>query len=120
MDRSEDGRTYDQAARARVGGCERRLDAHRNPARLGLAILEIVFSGGGAALGIDTFWRRVYAVTVQAAWLIRTNPSCTGWFRRRPSCFSFRSSSHAQGRIETGADDEVVGLADLPARLARL
>jgi hypothetical protein len=35
-----------------------------------LALLDIVLSGGGAALGIETFWQRVYAVTVQAAWLI--------------------------------------------------
>jgi hypothetical protein len=35
-----------------------------------LAAAEIVFSNGGRALGIDSFLRRVYAVTVQAAWLI--------------------------------------------------
>lgn len=36
----------------------------------GLALAEIAISNGGQALGIDSFWRRVYAVTVQAAWLI--------------------------------------------------
>jgi hypothetical protein len=29
-----------------------------------------ILSNGGRALGIDSFWQRVYAVTVQAAWLI--------------------------------------------------
>ncbi len=33
-----------------------------------LVVPELV--GGGWALGIDSFWRRVWAVTVQAAWLI--------------------------------------------------
>ena len=28
------------------------------------------FSGGGSALGLQSFWGRVYAVTVQAPWLI--------------------------------------------------
>jgi hypothetical protein len=32
--------------------------------------VELIVSGGGRALGIDTFWRRVFAVTVQAPWLI--------------------------------------------------
>jgi hypothetical protein len=36
----------------------------------GLALAEIVVSNGGEALGVDSFWRRVYAVTVQAPWLI--------------------------------------------------
>lgn len=35
-----------------------------------LAVIEIVATGGGRAFGIDTFWQRVFAVTVQAAWLI--------------------------------------------------
>ena len=35
-----------------------------------LAFIEIIVSKGGQALGIDSFWHRVYAVTVQAAWLI--------------------------------------------------
>ncbi len=35
-----------------------------------LAFTEIVATGGGRAFGIDSFWQRVFAVTVQAAWLI--------------------------------------------------
>lgn len=35
-----------------------------------LVLGELVLSGGGRAFGIDSFWRRVFAVTVQAAWLI--------------------------------------------------
>lgn len=35
-----------------------------------LAVIEIVATGGGRAFGIDSFWKRVFAVTVQAAWLI--------------------------------------------------
>jgi hypothetical protein len=38
----------------------------------GLLVLIELFAvpKGGQALGIDSFWHRVYAVTVQAAWLI--------------------------------------------------
>jgi len=34
-----------------------------------LVVVEILL-GGGSAYGLDTFWKRVYAVTVQAPWLI--------------------------------------------------
>jgi hypothetical protein len=34
-----------------------------------LVVLEMV-SGGGRAYGLDTLWKRVYAVTVQSPWLI--------------------------------------------------
>lgn len=35
-----------------------------------LVLVELAISGGGKALGTDSFWLRIYAVTVQAAWLI--------------------------------------------------
>jgi hypothetical protein len=35
-----------------------------------LACIELVVSNGGEALGVDSYWHRVYAVTVQAPWLI--------------------------------------------------
>lgn len=35
-----------------------------------LVLIELLASGGGEALGMSSFWLRVYAVTVQAAWLI--------------------------------------------------
>lgn len=35
-----------------------------------LAAIEMAVSRGGEALGIDSFWHRVYAVTVQAPWRI--------------------------------------------------
>jgi hypothetical protein len=35
-----------------------------------LVVIELTFSKGGQGFGIDTFWRRAYAVTVQAPWLI--------------------------------------------------
>lgn len=35
-----------------------------------LVVIELTVSKGGQALGLDTFWHRAYAVTVQAAWLI--------------------------------------------------
>lgn len=35
-----------------------------------LVLINLIVLGGGRALGIDSFWLRVYAVTVQAPWLI--------------------------------------------------
>ena len=37
---------------------------------LGLVGLELVSTGGGTAFGLDTPWRKLLAVTVQAPWLI--------------------------------------------------
>ena len=37
---------------------------------VGIELLIALLSGSGSALGLQSFWARVYAVTVQAPWLI--------------------------------------------------